>query len=273
MNYRHIYHAGNFADIFKHLLLKMTLGYLQNKDKPLFALDAFGGLGLYDLNATAAQRTLEYAEGVESFMASSFSNPDLIDFQNVLKPYWELKTYPGSPLLIAEMMRDQDRGFANELHSEDIETLRVNLKNFKNLKALHLDAYDAIRGHIPPTEKRGLILVDPPFERKDEFMVLAREMEEWQKRFATGCYMIWYPIKANSASHEIFEAAKQLEFNRVWVAEFLKFPRNKPDSFNGCGVMILNTPFQIPERVEALSEELRQSLHGLEIVSQWLTDP
>lgn len=272
MNYRHIYHAGNFADIFKHLLLTMTLGYLQNKDKPLFALDAFGGLGLYDLNADAAQRTLEYAEGVENFMASVFSNPDLQDFQRVLRPYWEDRTYPGSPLLIAQSLRPQDRGFANELHPEDFATLKSNLRGFKTFKSLHLDAYDAIRGALPPPEKRGLILVDPPFEKKDEFEILARQIEEWQKRFATGCYMIWYPIKAHSATHELFEAAKQLGFSRVWVGEFLKFPRNKPDSFNGCGVMILNTPFQIPERVEALAEELRQSLNGVEIVSQWLTE-
>ncbi|PZP56607.1 MAG: 23S rRNA (adenine(2030)-N(6))-methyltransferase RlmJ [Micavibrio aeruginosavorus] len=273
MNYRHIYHAGNFADIFKHLILNMTLGYLQNKEKGLFALDAFAGCGLYALNSEQAQKTREYSEGAGAFMNIDFSNPDLAGFQAILKPYWEQSTYPGSPLLIADKLRDQDRLLANELHPEDLQTLKKTLYGFKNVKTLHIDAYDSIRGAIPPVEKRGVILIDPPFERKDEFQTLARQMPEWMKRWATGCYMIWYPIKAESSMHEIFDAALGLEnAHRIWISEFLMHPRNRRDSFNGCGVMMINTPFQIPERVDALSASLCTALHGHEISSQWLKE-
>lgn len=273
MNYRHVYHAGNFADIFKHLILSMTLGYLQNKDKGLFVLDAFAGCGLYALTSEQAQKTQEYSDGVGAFMDISFQNPDLADFQSILKPYWEQNTYPGSPLLIADKLRPQDRLIANELHPEDLMTLKETLRGFENVKTLHLDAYESIRANIPPAERRGLVLIDPPFERKDEFQMLGRQIEEWVRRWSTGCYMIWYPIKAGTASHEMFDAAENLEgIKRIWISEFLIHPRNTRDSFNGCGVMMLNTPFQIPERVEALAPSLCSALQGLEITTQWLRE-
>ncbi len=273
MNYRHIYHAGNFADIFKHLILTMTLSYLQNKEKGLFALDAFAGCGLYDLNSVQSQKTQEYAEGVETFMKAGFLNEDLAAFQLTLKSFWKENQYPGSPLLIAESLRPQDRLVANELHPEDLQVLTSTLRGFKNVKTLHMDAYESIRAHIPPAERRGLVLIDPPFERKDEFQVLGKQMEEWLKRWATGCYMIWYPIKAESSMHEMFDAALELEnAHRVFVSEFLIHPRNTRNSFNGCGVMIINTPFQIPERIQSLSASLCTALHGHSIESQWLKE-
>ena len=270
MNYRHIYHAGNFADVFKHLILTMVIDYMQNKEKGFFILDAFAGCGLYDLKSQKAERTLEYQSGIANFMDMNFDNLDLQKFQSLIAPYWKLNLYPGSPLLIAEKLRPQDRLFANELHPDDFQELRQTLKGFANTKALHLDAYESIRANAPPAERRGLILIDPPFERKDEFEVLADQMHEWARKWATGCYMIWYPIKAGSNSHVMFEAAQELTVNRIWVSEFLLHPRNTPNSFNGCGVLILNTPFQIPERVEALSSILCLAMGGIEITSHYL---
>lgn len=270
MNYRHVYHAGNFADIFKHLILVMVLEYLQNKEKGLFALDAFGGCGLYDLQSTEAQKTHEYDNGVQAFMDIGFANQDLSNFQNILKPYWNMNLYPGSPLLIADKLRPQDRLSANELHPDDLQKLKETLSKTKNTKVLHMDAYESIRASIPPVERRGFVLIDPPFERKDEFQVLGQQLEEWVRRWATGCYIVWYPIKANSPTHEMFDAAQELDVKNIWVSEFLIKPRNTRDSFNGCGVMIINTPFQIPERVEALAASLCSALQGLEITSQWL---
>ena len=272
MNYRHIYHAGNFADIFKHLILSMVLDYLQNKDKGMFMLDAFGGCGLYDLNSDAAQRTLEYQQGVESFMKIDFPNEDLRNFQAILKPYLAKNLYPGSPLLMAAKLRPQDRLSANELHPEDIKVLRKTLAGYHNAKALQMDAYDSIRANVPPNERRGLVLIDPPFERKDEFQVLADQITEWTIRWPTGCYMIWYPIKAGSNLDEMIFAAQDSGMKRIWMSEFLIHPRNTPESFNGCGVMIFNTPFQIPERVEAFADSLCPALGGREITTHWLTE-
>ncbi len=272
MNYRHIYHAGNFADIFKHLVLTMVVDYLQNKDKGIFQLDAFGGCGLYDLNSDAAQRTLEHKQGVESFMEASFPNENLQRFQAILKPYFEKRLYPGSPLLMAAKLRPQDRLLANELHPEDVKTLRKTLGGYHNAKTLQMDAYESIRATIPPSERRGIVLIDPPFERKDEFEVLAAQIEEWKIRWPTGCYIIWYPIKAGSMLDELVFAAQDSGMKRIWMSEFLLHPRNTPDSFNGCGVMIFNTPFQIPERIEALADMLCATLDGMEITTHWLTE-
>ncbi len=271
MNYRHIYHAGNFADVFKHLVLTMVIGYLQNKDKGLFALDAFGGCGLYDLKSDMAQRTMEYEAGVGNFMNADFPNDDLKNFQDVLRPYYKADLYPGSPTLLADRLRPQDRLTANELHPEDYQTLRQNLSRYQNVKATRMDAYENIRAHIPPAERRGLVLIDPPFERKDEFEMLGEQLGEWAKRWPTGCYMIWYPIKANSNTPALFDAAVDLNLSRVWTSEFLMHRRGTPDSFNGSGLMIVNTPFQIPERIETLAPLLCDALGGLEITSNWLT--
>lgn len=270
MNYRHIYHAGNFADIFKHLILMMALGYLQNKEKGLFALDAFAGIGLYDLTSIEAQKTNEYIQGVQAFMDTEFSNPDLSNFQNILRPFWQQKSYPGSPLLIAEALRPQDRLYANELHPLDVVTLKDNLRGLKNTQILNIDAYESIRANVPPPERRGLVLVDPPFEKKDEFEIIGRQLQEWIKRWPTGCYMIWYPVKAGAALHNMFDAAQDLDVKNIFVTEILLHPRNKPDSFNGCGVMIINTPYQIPERIESLSGPLNQALKGHSITAEWL---
>jgi len=273
MNYRHIYHAGNFADIFKHLILTMALGYLQNKDKGLFALDAFAGCGLYDLSSSQAQKTSEFQTGVAAFMEIGFANPDLTFFQNLLRPYWEKNRYPGSPRLIADMLRPQDRLIANELHPDDLASLKEALLLDAGAKTNAMDAYENIRSHIPPPERRGLVLVDPPFERKDEFEIIERQIGEWMKRWPSGCYMIWYPIKAASNQHLIFDAVQELNTPKTWVGEFLIHPRNTRDSFNGCGVVIINTPYQLPEKVKALSDALRSGLGAVEIISQYLTDP
>ena len=135
-----------------------------------------------------------------------------------------------------------------------------------------MDAYESIRANIPPAERRGLVLIDPPFERKDEFQMLGRQMEEWVRRWATGCYLIWYPIKIDSPLHDMFEAAQDLPVKNIWVSEFLIHPRNTRDSFNGCGVMILNAPYSIPDRVESLAPALCAALQGYEITSQWLKE-
>jgi 23S rRNA (adenine2030-N6)-methyltransferase len=262
MNYRHIYHAGNFADVFKHIVLLLTLEHLQQKDKGFFVLDAFAGLGSYDFGKEAAQKTREYEGGIAKIMESSCQNPDLLRYQNVVREDWKKGRYPGSPLIAARMLRPQDHLVANELHPDDAPVLKSVLSSFENARVSTLDAYESIRANIPPTERRGLILIDPPFEKKDEFQILVRQMKEWKKRWETGCFIIWYPIKAHLPVNELHEAAKDLELHRTWVAEYLLKGRNTPDSFNGCGLLIFNTPFQLPEKVGALAPELTSCLGG-----------
>lgn len=264
MNYRHIFHAGNFADIFKHLVFRMVMDHVQQKDKGAFILDAFAGIGAYDLSSSQAQRTLEYEDGIAAFMKSSFRNEDLRNFQDWVQDDFGHGIYVGSPVLAARMLRLQDRLIANELHPEDVIELQQNLKSFRNAAVTRLDAYEVIRAQIPPKERRGVVLVDPPFEKKDEFNLLVRQMQEWKRRWATGCFILWYPIKASAASQidDLYLEAASLEMNRTWVSEFMIKDRSIPEGLNGCGLLIFNTPFKIPERVGDFAAELTGALGG-----------
>lgn len=259
----------------KHIIFLLALEYLQQKDKGLLVLDAFAGIGHYDLTRSEPQKTGEYLAGIAKIMDTPAQNTDLLRFQSALRPFWDQKAYAGSPLLAATLMRLQDRLIANELHPEDVETLKQALKTApsapcKNIKVTMEDAYQCIRAHIPPIERRGIVLVDPPFEKTDEFEQLVSQMEEWKRRWATGCFMIWYPIKAGQPIKELHKAATRLELNRTWVSEILLQKRDTPDSFNGSGMLVFNTPFGLPEKLAALQEELCSKMGQGWIESRYL---
>lgn len=274
MNYRHIYHAGNFADVMKHLALVLILDYLKKKDAPFCVIDAHGGLGLYDLQSEQAGKTNEWQGGIGKFAALLRGAPDdLALYCDTVCPFMDKNLYPGSPVLIAKNLRSQDRLIANELHPDDVQTLKDNLYPFRNARVTHLDAYECIRANIPPTEKRGLVLIDPPFEKTDEFQTLTVQMVEWKKRFANGVFVIWHPIKSHLAVDHLKSAASALGIPRTWCFETLMHTRTTPDSFNGSGLIIMNTPYLIPERLTALAPLLQEKM-GLHSIEQaWLTQP
>jgi 23S rRNA (adenine2030-N6)-methyltransferase len=272
MNYRHIYHAGNFADVHKHLIFTMALDYLQQKDKGLMVLDAFAGIGLYHFTRPEPQKTGEYLAGIAKVMDSPAQNSDLLTFQKLLQLFWAGQTYAGSPLLAATMLRPQDRLIANELHPEDVLDLTDHLRGFTNVKITAEDAYQSIRAAIPPLERRGIVLIDPPFERPDEFDILVKQMEEWKKRWATGVFMIWYPIKAGQPIKELHRAAQNLGLNRTWVSEILLQKRDTAVGLSGAGMVVFNTPFGIPERIAALSDELCSKMGQGWIENKYLTE-
>jgi 23S rRNA (adenine2030-N6)-methyltransferase len=262
MNYNHLYHAGNFADIFKHYILSLCLNRLKEKDSSFFILDAFAGSGLYPLTSYAAQTTKEYKNGIEKFMKSNFEDQSLKTFQNLLLPSWNAQIYNGSPLQISEQIRLHDRFIANELHSEFYDILLHLLGHHKNIFIKQLDAYESIKAHIPPPEKRGLILIDPPFERRDEFEVLIESLKTWYKKFPQGHYAIWYPIKANDLSLELNQRAKDIGFHRTYRTEILRTPREQPHTFNGSGMLLLNAPFTVVETLRTAKDELGQCLQA-----------
>lgn len=264
MNYRHIYHAGNFADVIKHLVLVLCLDYLKRKDNPFCVIDAHGGCGLYDLSSEQAQKTGEWMDGIGHL--DDFKNPpaDLALYLNLIKKDRKIGKYPGSPLITGRMLRPSDRLIANELHPDDQKTLRMVMGPKKNVRVTRLDAYECIRANIPPVERRGLVLIDPPFEKKDEFDTLIRQMTEWKKRWPTAIYLLWYPIKAHLPVRELKQAAASLGLPDTWAIDILKYPADQPDTFNGSGLILFNAPYQLPERVEALLPLLqaRMDLHA-----------
>lgn len=274
MNYRHIYHAGNFADVIKHCVMIMVLTHLQQKDGGIAILDAFAGLGRYDLTSDAPQKTGEYKAGIERVMPTTFRNQDLHAYQKAVRPFWKRQRYPGSPLILAHMLRPQDRMVVNELHNDDARTLRNFMNPYPHIKVTQEDAYQALRAFLPQKNMREFIVIDPPFERKDEFEVLSSEVEKALKKSSTATILIWYPLKAKSGADDMIEtcvkASQNKGLSRVHVCEFLQFPRDQEDTFNGCGLLTLNAPFTLHDRIEALRDELCAALGYGTITQRWL---
>ena len=193
MNYRHAYHAGNFADVVKHLALTCVLLHLRKKETPFAFIDSHAGRGRYDLAADEAARTGEAANGIGRLAG-------LADAEGMLGEYLRLagggETYPGSPLIAAALLRPQDRLVAIEKHPEEAALLKAALIRFRNAHAEQGDGYKRLAALLPPIERRGVVLIDPPFESAAEFHDEARALGEALRRFATGIYLLWFPIKS-----------------------------------------------------------------------------
>jgi 23S rRNA (adenine2030-N6)-methyltransferase len=270
VNYRHIYHAGNFADVVKHIVLVLALDYLQRKEGGLCVIDAHAGAGLYDLRSEEAEKTGEWERGVGCLKDAARAPADLELYLGLVREDLRAGRYPGSPLLAARRLRPQDRLIANELHQPAFKALRATLAPFANARAACMDAYEALRANLPPKERRGLALIDPPFEQKNEFDTLMSQMRQWKKRWATGVFLLWYPIKAHLPSAALREAARDLGLPRTWAAETLIRPREQGNTLNGCGVILFNAPYSIPERVAALFPYLGGAMSLHEIAGSWL---
>lgn len=209
MNYRHIYHAGNFADVLKHAVLARLVTYLQQKEKAFRVLDTHAGIGLYDLSSEEAQKTGEWRDGIGRLLEGELP----AEIAAILAPYLqsirtlnpgpELTLYPGSPKLARMLFRPQDRLSAMELHPDDYETLHRLFDGDFQSRVTELDGWLALGAHLPPKEKRGLILVDPPFEKEGEYERLADGLARGYRRFAGGVYCLWYPFEAGCADQGI----------------------------------------------------------------------
>ncbi len=269
LNYRHVYHAGNFGDVLKHIVLLLCLDYLQKKEGALCIVDAHSGAGLYDLASEEAAKTREWERGIGCLQARTGAPGDLQLYLDAVEGDLKERRYPGSPLLIAQRLRPQDRLIANELHQPAFEALRHTLVPFKNARATRIDAYECIRAHIPPKERRGLVLIDPPFEEKNEFETLARQMRQWKKRWESGVFLLWYPIKAHLAAVALKDAARDLAIPRTWAVEALVLPRDRAETLNGCGVLVFNTPYTVPERVDALLPVLKEAMSLYDVSFLW----
>lgn len=271
MNYRHAFHAGNFADVMKHALLTRIILYLQRKEAPLRVVDTHAGIGLYDLAGEEAVRTGEWREGI-----GRLSEPLAPDAEALLAPYRRVLdavrrrhgegAYPGSPAIVREMLRRQDRGVFVELHPGDAEVLSERYNAVANLKVLHLDGWTALQALVPPKERRGLVLVDPPFEKPNELDRLRGELLAALRKWPTGVYAGWYPIK-DSAPVDAFAAALGAGSPRpgLRLELFVDDPRDG-SRLNGSGLAILNPPWGLREEAEillpALAERLSRGDYG-----------
>ncbi|WP_043611412.1 23S rRNA (adenine(2030)-N(6))-methyltransferase RlmJ [Ensifer sp. ZNC0028] len=266
MNYRHIYHAGNFADVLKHAVLARLVTYLQQKEKAFRVLDTHAGIGLYDLSSEEAQKTGEWRDGVGRLLDGELP-PEIaailapyLSSIRALNPGSELTLYPGSPKLARMLFRPQDRLSAMELHPDDYETLhRLFDADFQS-RVTELDGWLALGAHLPPKEKRGLILVDPPFEKEGEYERLVDGLARGYRRFTGGVYCLWYPLKQGAPIKAFHEALKALDIPKMLCAELSVRSDRETTGLSGSGLIIVNPPFTLKSELDLLLPFLKTRL-------------
>jgi 23S rRNA (adenine2030-N6)-methyltransferase len=253
MNYRHGFHAGNFADVLKHLALCELLRLLTAKDKKLFVLDTHAGAGGYDLAGALAQRTHEADVGIARLLSASRTGMPAAArrYLAAVSAYdrkfgpkgGPLRHYPGSPRLVRAGLRAGDRFVACELHPQDALTLKREFAGDQAVDVRGEDGYHALKALLPPVERRGLVLIDPPFEAAGEFARLTRALRQGLRRFATGCYAIWYPIKDEAAVEDFVAGFAELKALRIE----LRVPPPAEGKLSACGLLIINPPWKFEE--------------------------
>jgi 23S rRNA (adenine2030-N6)-methyltransferase len=263
MNYRHAFHAGNFADVMKHVCLVALLRGLARKDSAWFYLDTHAGAGDYDLGSAPAQKTGEYRQGIGRLLnAAGPLPPALADYLDVIRPLLgggdSPRRYPGSPLIAAALARQQDRLVACELNPLEFDALQAAAGGV--LHAQKSDGYQALKALLPPRERRGLTLIDPPYERPDEFTRLAGELVAAHRRFATGVFALWYPLKDEAPVAGLKRALKAAGLRRLLVTELRLTPLPTGGMLHGCGVLVLNPPWGFAEQMKAALPALARIL-------------
>ncbi len=260
MNYRHAYHAGNFADVLKHLILVELIKCLKQKDKPFFYLDTHAGCGTYDLSSIPALKTQEAEAGIKRLQALSKVPPELADYLAAVKACQaSAQDYPGSPMLVRKMLREGDRMALTELHPQDYAVLKALFARDSQVVVSHQDAYQGLKALLPPTPRRGLVLIDPAFEVTDEFERIIKGLGEALRRFPNGMYAIWYPLKDR---FEVSRFMRQLRGLDLPLLNVTLQPAADMESerLNETGVVILNPPWQFELRLKQVLPALLQVL-------------
>jgi 23S rRNA (adenine2030-N6)-methyltransferase len=255
MNYRHAFHAGNHADVFKHAALTLILEHLLRKEAPFAVLDTHAGVGVYDLASDDAQKTREFEAGVgRVFGAELPAAPRYTELLAEMNPEG-LATYPGSPEIVRRMLRDKDRLVLCELHPADAAELRRRYRSVARVAVHHRDGYQAIGAFIPFRERRGLVFIDAPFEAPGEVARLGATLTASLRKWPTGIFAAWYPIKDGRIGDMLAGAAAVDAFPNALRAEFCALPLDGV-AMAGGGLLIANAPWKLDERLEALCRDL-----------------
>ncbi len=258
MNYRHIFHAGNFADVFKHILLMLLTQSFLRKETPFCYLDTHAGVGRYDLQSEKTQKSKEYENGIQKLLTASNAPLSIREYLALIPKNGCF--YPGSPEIVRHFLRQQDRMVLCELHPEDYLNLKKNFAHYKNIGVHHQDAYQGLKAFLPPKEKRGLILIDPPYEDAQEFSRLVAGLSKALQHFANGVYAIWYPIKNRQAVDYFLATLKNTISKPILNCELSIYAEDIVTSLSGCGMAIINPPFQFDQQLQEIMPWLWQTL-------------
>jgi 23S rRNA (adenine2030-N6)-methyltransferase len=253
--YRHLFHAGNFADVFKHsLLCRLVLG-LEKKDSPFFVLDTHAGVGRYDLTHEWALKNAEFRDGIALVWGRS-------DVPDLFIPYFDairgensagsLRFYPGSPRIARRLLRSTDRMVLVELNKKDCQSLGALFAGDRQTAVHLMDGYQALKAFLPPKERRGLIFVDSSFDRAREFQRLANGLAEAHRRFATGVYGLWYPLMEPLALTAFERQITATGIRKILQLELSVMPEGYGEGMRGCGLLVVNPPFGFEEEARAM---------------------
>lgn len=260
--YRHQFHAGNFADVFKHSLLVRLLLALGRKDKPFFYLDTHAGTGRYDLEHPWARKNAEFEDGVARVFAQA-------EFSKLCKPYVDavraenpgggLRYYPGSPRIARRFMRPGDRALLSELNKKDCAELARLFARDRQVSVQHMDGYQALKAYLPPRERRGLVLVDSSFDRAREFDRLVEALKDAYRRWATGVYALWFPLMEPAAMRKFERDLGASGVQRLLWLE-LRLKKHEAGKLGGCGMLVVNPPYGFAEEATSVLKWIGQAL-------------
>lgn len=264
LSYRHAFHAGNHADMLKHFILFLTLSYFNRKDKPYWYIDTHSGAGLYRLTDDAAQKTSEHQQGIGRLLAAPALPAELEQFRQHLRHILPAPDfYCGSPRLAQSLLRDSDKMRLFELHPADFALLQENTRADRRIITKQSDGYQSLISLLPPPTRRALILIDPPYEQKQDYRQVVKTLQAALRRFATGCYLLWYPCLSREESRQLPAELRKLPVTHWLQAELhTHAPRSDGFGMHGSGMFVINPPYlmaeQLAANLPALAELLAQ---------------
>jgi 23S rRNA (adenine2030-N6)-methyltransferase len=261
LSYRHSYHAGNHADILKHLTLIALLEKLRAKDKPFVCIDTHSGSGLYDLQSNEARKTGEAEQGAARIWQQHSNDAGVAQYLQLLKtfnPGSRLRRYPGSPAIAQSLLREDDRMILMELHNNEIELLRANFQHDKRISIHHRDGFEGVLALTPPVPRRGLVLIDPSYEVKTDYERVLDTCVKLTKRWPQGIIALWYPLlgKEKDRSSWLRERFSQKKFIDLLSIELQVEPQTNDSGMHGSGMFIVNTPWQLDQQMQLSMQSL-----------------
>ncbi|HHT00167.1 MAG TPA: 23S rRNA (adenine(2030)-N(6))-methyltransferase RlmJ [Thiomicrospira sp.] len=270
LSYLHSYHAGNFADVLKHTVLVHTLEYLMRKPAPIFYLDTHSGPGGFELNSKEAQKNCEYQNGIGKLWDENNLSASITKYVNCVKAFnqdnqnglGELKFYPGSPWFASHLLREHDRLSLCELHPREQQTLSNNFKRDRRVNIFNKDGFQTAIGAMPPKERRGLVLIDPPYEVKSDYQRVVEVLIECHKRFATGIYAVWYPVVQRKQIDNMLKSIKQSGIKNIQVFELGLEADTQQRGMTSSGMVMINPPWTLMTEMKESLPYLANKLAG-----------
>ncbi|MGS0534446.1 23S rRNA (adenine(2030)-N(6))-methyltransferase RlmJ [Pseudoalteromonas sp. SaAl2] len=259
LSYRHSFHAGNPADVLKHLVLAQVLSYQTIKDKPLDYIDTHSGAGFFELASADAQKTQEFQDGIAKLYQHTSVHESLNDYIALIKSFneqGELAFYPGSPKIAEHYLRRQDKGWFFELHPRDLLLLEENMQGKRSIRVRGENGFAGLIGLLPPASRRACVLIDPPYEIKDDYEIVVKTLTKAYQRFATGTYMIWYPVVERERIDRMEEGLIASGMRNVQLFELATKADTDVHGMTASGMIVINPPWKLKQTMDAVLPEL-----------------